>query len=38
MVMGRNMGRNITIHLNTIYRKKFLDHAKWSSIDAFESD
>ena len=38
MVMGRNMGNNITTHLSTIYRKKFLDYAKWSSIDAFKSD
>ena len=32
------MGKNITKDLSTIYRQKFLDHAKQFSIDAFKSD
>ena len=35
--MGKNIGKNTTISLNSKYSQKRLDHAKQSATDAFKT-
>ena len=35
--MGKDIGKNITISLNSKYSQKLLDHAKQSATDALKT-